>query len=38
MNDMSPSPHTASAYSLATKPSGRTRARSIRRVSSMPSV
>ena len=35
---MSPSPHTASAYSLATKPSGRTRARSIRRVRSMPRV
>src|SRR5579864_5910221 len=31
-------PHTVSAYSLATKPSGRRRARSSRRVSSMPSV
>ena len=38
MSDMSPRPQTASAYSLATKPSGRTRARSSRRVSSMPSV
>ena len=34
----SPRPQTASAYSLATKPSGRSRARSSRRVSSMPSV
>ena len=34
----SPRPQTASAYSLATKPSGRSRARSSRRVSNMPSV